>query len=154
MKKNLLTALLALCLYGASGQNGLCARLRLLIQQTHPEISIENKLIAVYVWEIGDDESRKTGQSFEKAFEVYRAAKLKGGSKGLIVVGVNRDNLTSQANITLQKDGVVRTIAVKQQEVPEAQGIRNMVFDAWGNEVYSDLGPEEPYKSIQKLITR
>ncbi len=154
MRKNLLTVLLALSIYGASGQNGLCAKLRLLVQQTHPEISIENKLIAVYVWQIDDEESRKTGQSFEKACEVYRAAKLKGGSKGLIVVGINRDNLTAHANIVLQKDGIQRTISMKMQDIPEAQGVRNMVFDAWGNEVYSDLSPEEPYQSIQKLITR
>lgn len=154
MKKHLFTALLLLGFYGTEAQTGLYAKLRLLIQQKAPEMLLDNKLIAVHVWSCDNADSRIAGQSFEKAFEVYRAAKLKGGSKGLVVVGVSADNLNPEATIVLQKDGITRTIAVKSNELVDMAGIRNMVFDAYGNEVYRDLEPSQPYASIQKLITR
>lgn len=142
------------CLSFTKAQTGLFNKVKLLLQQTHPEIALDNKLIAINVWQLSDMRSRELNKDFEKAAQVYQVAKLKGGTKGLIVVCVNRDHLTAEAVVAMSKDGIVRSVSLSLDELSEAAAIKNIVFDMYGNEVYADLENGQAYPSIQKLITR
>lgn len=155
MRKPLLL-ILGLVFYASfmSAQADLYFKVKTLLQQNHPELITENKLIAVTTWQVDDTESRDVNKSFEKTYEVYRVARLKGGLKGMVVVAVNVDNLSSTATIALNKDGVVRTISIKAEELKEASAFKNIVFDSNGNEIYRNLAAVNVYPSIQHLITR
>lgn len=138
-----------------SGQNTLYKNIKQLILQTHPEISTDNRLIAFNIWSMDDQESRETNKGFERAYQVYEFARLKGGSKGMIVIAVNKDNLSPEAVITFSKDGITKMIPVKISDLKGiGEGISNCVFDSNGNQVYSNLSAPLVYSSINHLITR
>jgi hypothetical protein len=125
-----------------------------LIKQTHPELKLENKLIALNVWQLNSEESRDANKAFEKVYNVYRVAKLKGGLKGVVVIGINMDNLSPNASIVLNKDGVTNTIQFKVDELPEIGNIQNIIFNSDGLELYKNLPATDVFPSVQKLITR
>lgn len=151
--------LLTLCLFTlglfAQAQTDLFASVKRIITETHPEINLENKLIALNVWSLDNPESREANKSFEKTYGVYENAILKGGRKGLVVLAVNKDELTSEAVITLKKDGVTKTISVKLSELGGIDAAAtNVVFDKDGHEVYKNLSAPNIFSSINHLITR
>lgn len=154
MRPYLLFFALFACLSGTKAQTGLFNKVKQLLQQTHPEIALDNKLIAINVWQLNDIRSRELNKDFEKAAQVYQVAKLKGGTKGLVVVCVSRDHLNAEAVVALSKDGIVKSVSLSLDELSEAAAIKNIVFDMYGNEVYADLENGQAYPSIQKLITR
>lgn len=154
MKKFLFLLTLGLGVSFLNAQTGLHAKIKLLLLRQYPELSADNKLIAINVWQNDDAESRETAKAFEKVYSVYQSARLKGGLKGIIVIGISRDNLSPDAVITLRKDGVTTTLAMKAEDAKETEGIKNIVFDVYGNEVYKDLPSGAVFSSVQKLITR
>ncbi len=157
MNKLLLTISVMVCAIQLNAQAGLYFKLKTLIGQSHPEINLNQKLVAVNVWSVNDQESREVNKGFEKACDVYQAARLKGGLKGLVVVTVNKENLLSEAVITLTKDGIVKSIPFKLEELSaelSAYPVKNAVFDTNGNEVYKDLPSSAVFNSIHQLITR
>ncbi|PBQ34396.1 hypothetical protein CNR22_22330 [Sphingobacteriaceae bacterium] len=155
MKKILLTFCLITVGLFAQAQTNLFSNLKRIISETAPEINIDNKLIAMNVWSLDNMESREANKSFEKAYGVYEVAILKGGRKGLIVLAINKDELTSEAVITLKKDGVTKMISVKLSELPGLDAnTSNLVFDKDGNEIYRNLSSPNVFSSINHLITR
>jgi hypothetical protein len=139
-----------------TAQTDLYTTLKKTIEFSGPEINMDNKLIAFNVWSTDDEQSRETNKNFEKAYTVYEHARLKGGRRGILVVLVNKDNLSGTAVITLHKDGVTKCISVKAEDIPEisATANKNMVFDSSGNEVYANLPAASVFSKIQQLITR
>ena len=155
MKKLLFTLSFAAIGLLSSAQVSLYQNAKKLLSETHPEISTENRLIAINVWSETNTESREANKGFEKTYSVYERARLKGGSKGIIVIAVNKDELTPTAVITFTKDGISKLISVKLSDL---EGIdantTNVVFDSNGNEVYKNLSAPNIYSSINHLITR
>jgi hypothetical protein len=139
-----------------NAQSDLYVKIKKALQQTHPELVTDNKLIAINIWSVEDANSRETNKSFEKAYNVYEFARLKGGLRGLVFVTLNLDNLSSTATITLSKDGVIKSISLKAEDVEglNSYGIENVVFDSTGNSVYKNLSASTVFSSIQSLITR
>jgi hypothetical protein len=156
MKKSLLT--LSLSLFGLcfSAQTGLYQKIKKIITETHPEITMDNRLIALNVWSVSDFDSREANKNFDKAYKVYEYAKLKGGLKGMIAVAVNMDNLSNVATITFTKDSITKLISLKSEDLntSETQGIKNIVFDSSGEIVYKDLPPKKISEMMNQLITR
>lgn len=156
MKKTLLTLSFTAIGLLMNAQINLYEKLKKMIVETHPEIKLENRLIAFNTWSVDNSESREANKSFEKVCSVYEFARLKGGSKGIIVVAINKDNLSSTANITYTKDGISKLISVKLEDLAGGETITdsNGVFDSSGNEIYRNLSSENIYSSINHLITR
>lgn len=154
MKKIYLTFFFFSFYLFSGAQADLFQELKKIIKETHPEMNLEDKLIAYNVWSIDNAESREANKAFEKAYTVYEKAKLKGGSKGIVVVSVNKDNLSSEAMIISSRDGIAKVITVKLSEVDRIAAHNNGVFDAQGQEVYKDLSSQTVFSSIHKLITR
>jgi len=155
MKKILLTfSFIAFGLF-SQAQNDLFKTLKQIIIEIHPEIGLENKLIALNVWSVDDMDSRETNKSFEKAYGVYEHAVLKGGRKGIIVLAVNKNELSSEAVIMLTKDGITKMISVKLSEIAGLDGnITNIIYDSEGHEIYKNLSAPNVFSSINHLITR
>lgn len=156
MKKSLLVLFLTTLAFFGKSQDDLYLRLRKMITETHPEISLENKLIAYNIWSIDNEESRNANKSFEKAYTVYERAKLKGGLKGIVVIALNEDNLSSTASIAFSKDGLSKTISVKYEAISDIKTTfdNNAVYDANGKIVFRNLNSNTIYTSINSLITR
>lgn len=155
MKKLLLFILgIAFCSSFLQAQTDFYSRVKTLIKQTHPELTLDNKLLAINVWQMNDETSRECNKNFEKVYNVYRVARLKGGLKGVVVVVISLDNLSPASTIAMNKDGVVNTLAFKAEDIGSGLDFKNVVFDSSGNEVYKDLRPSVVFSSIQQLITR
>lgn len=155
MKKVVALLFLTSLFFGGYSQTSVYQNLKTLLKETHPEVITADKLIAFNVWSVNDAESREVNKGFEKAYKVYESALLKGGKKGIIVISFNKDNLTSDAVIAYSKDGIVKVIPYKMNEItlPEAS-ISNAVYDSTGEEVYKNLNASNIYTSIKHLITR
>ena len=156
MKKIVFTLSISALSFFCGAQSNFHQSLKKAVQKNHPEINMDNKLIAFNCWSVDDQESREANKSFEKAFSVYENAKLKGGLKGIVVLAINKDNLTSSASIVFTKDGNTKIVSLKLEDVEsmDVNAPSNAVYDSSGNEVYRNLNPSVIYNSINRLITR
>jgi len=122
--------------------------------------STSNRLIAINVWSVNDNNSRKLNAEFEEVYKTFEYAKLKGGVQGIIVMDINFENDVVNADITLQKDGIKKLIKVSAENTEIVNHLKgksagyNVVFDCKGNLIYENLNPGTVFNSIQKLITR
>lgn len=137
-------------------QSSLFNVLRLAIAEQQPEIDLNEKLIAYSYWTCDNYESRSMSMEFEKVASVYRNAKLKGASKGLVVVLINTTDDGSKAEITFKKDGLQFCLLVDSSNVymPKKNTGSNGIFDPSGRIVYENLPTDRVYSSVQSLITR
>lgn len=156
--KKIISFLLVLFCYSQSGkaQSELFSDLRKIIFIENPDLLIEDHLIAFNVWSLEDAESRAVNVAFEKTFDVYEHARLKGGQKGLLVILFNVDELSSEAVISLQKDGVTKLISVPLLTLNKEhlRKLHNGIYDANGQVIASDLPAQEIFKTVNQLITR
>ena len=134
-----------------NAQSDAFLKLKNSIKESHPEINLENKLIAVNVWSANDQESREANKQFNRVYSIYEFAKLKGGLKGLVCITVNKDG--DATSIILNKDGATKLIQVNAVEISSNTN-SNFVFDDKGNEVYKNISSDKIFESINKLITR
>ena len=156
MKSFVLTcSLFLMTTLSCGAQTDVYYNIKKFLALNHPEVTTDNRLIAFNVWSSSDMESREENKSFEKACSVYEYAKLKGGSKGIVVVAVSKDNLSSTAVISFTKDGIHKLISCKMADIEGIDAVaKNMVFDSQGKEVYKNLPSSEIFNSIHQLITR
>jgi hypothetical protein len=156
MKKNLF--LLALLLYTTlfKAQFNFYVEVKKMINISHPEINLENKLIAVNVLNLSNKESKDATKQFEKAYSVYEYAKLKGGKNGFVSVSVIKEELSSMITISLKRDNIIKTILLKVEDISFKGELNfsNYVFNSVGNVVYKDLPTSKIFESINSLITR
>lgn len=147
-----------LCMFAVAGksQSSLFNALRKAITEQHPEIDLSEKLIAYHYWQINAVESRAENLSFEKAAEVYRNAKLKGGTQGIVVVLINNVDVETEAQIVFKKDGIVYCVGITRENIDLQNNIstRNGIIDASGVVIAKDIPSDRIYSTIQSLITR
>jgi phage repressor protein C with HTH and peptisase S24 domain len=159
MTKGLYISIFVLGALLSEAQTNLYGKLNSFLNSQTKE-AVSNRLIAVNLWSVNDNNSRNLNKEFEKVYSVYEYAKLKGGNKGIIVLTVNVDKDNLMADITLKKDGINKTIKVPfdnidiMNEISDNNSGYNIVFDSNGNKVYENLTTGNVFNSIQKLITR
>ncbi len=152
MKKINLIVLFIAFNYFLNAQSDLFWQVKKIVKENHPEINLENKLISVNFWSVSNLESRESNKQFNKAFNTYEFAKLKGGLKGLVCVSVNNE---SEAAITIMnKDGASKLISLTNIKITNTNNVSNIVFDSNGNKVYENIPSIKIVESINKLITR
>lgn len=143
----------------AQSQNDLYAKLLSFISNQTKE-KTENRLLAIHVWSVNDQASRKVNAELDHVYHTFEYAKLKGGNNGIIVMDVNFENDVVNTDITLQKDGVTKIIHIPSNnsdivtELKEKKTGYNVVFDSKGNIIYENLTEGAVFSNIQKLITR
>lgn len=135
-----------------TAQSGLFEKVKQAMKETHPEINIESRLIAVNIWSSDNAESRDANKEFSRVYKIYEFAKLKGGLKGLICVSINNEG--ESASVLINKDGATKLIQLNSINVSALTGTNNSVFDQDGKEVYKNITSGKIFESINKLITR
>lgn len=142
--------------YGIKAQSLLFNQIKEAITAQRPELSLQNKLIAFTVWEVSDIESRECNKAFEKAYNTYYKAKLKGGKNGFVAISINKDNMSELAIIAYKKDGIKEMFCVKLSDLnlPALDQIKNQIYDADGAVLFTDLPSSSVFSSIHSLITR
>lgn len=159
IKKLFITAFIMLVAVSVQAQGDLYNKLSTFISNQTKE-STSDRLIAINVWSVNDNNSRKLNAEFEEVYKTFEYAKLKGGVHGIIVMDINFENDVVNADITLQKDGIKKLIKVSADNTEIVNHLKgkpagyNVVFDCKGNLIYENLNPGTVFNSIQKLITR
>jgi hypothetical protein len=151
MKKLLILLFLAF-IVKANAQTNLFTQLKNKLKIEHPEINLDNKLIALNVWSAADQNSREANKQFKKAYSVYEYAKLKGGSKGIVCLSINKTD--ENAQIILVNDGVTKLIPIKLDNENDLNELNNIVYNSDGVIVYKNMLNENIFNLIHKLITR
>lgn len=151
MKKITLTFLFVAFSIFLNAQSDLFLKVKKAIQEEHPEISTDNRLIAINVWSANDQTSREANKQFNNVYKIYEFAKLKGGLKGIVCVAINKDG--ESASIILTKDGATKLIQLNKADLSGLSN-GNAVFDDKGVEVYKNISSDKVFESINKLITR
>ncbi len=156
MKKTLILLLCLLSFSVIQAQTPLFNKIKTLLQEQYPAIDVSDKLIAYNTWQLEDASTREKNEDFDKAHKIYHRAKLKGGTKGIVVVSVLTNGSLATAKTTLAYDGCLMLIPLDFGDLrKELTGApQNMVFDAEGQEVYRNLEAGQVAASINKLITR
>ena len=156
MKKNIFTGFIILNTFLLSAQSNLNFEVKNLIYSNYPNTNIENTLLAINFWSVSDSKSRDLNKAFEKVANTYEFAHLKGGLKGIVVLLVNKDNLSSLANISLSKDGIKKSINLKLADLKQHNSDlpSNIIFDSNGKIIYNNLDAINVFEKINQLITR
>ena len=156
MKKNIFTGFIILNTFLLSAQSNLNFEVKNLIYSNYPNTNIENTLLAINFWSVSDSKSRDLNKAFEKVANTYEFAHLKGGLKGIVVLLINKDNLSSLANISLSKDGIKKSINLKLSDLKQHNSDlpSNIIFDSNGKIIYDNLEAINVYEKINQLITR
>ena len=156
MKKNIFTGFIILYTSLLSAQSNLNFEVKNLIYSNYPNTNIENTLLAINFWSVSDSKSRDLNKAFEKVANTYEFAHLKGGLKGIVVLLVNKDNLSSLANISLSKDGIKKSINLKLADLKQHNSDlpSNIIFDSNGKIIYNNLEAINVFEKINQLITR
>ncbi|MDX2171470.1 MAG: hypothetical protein SFY56_00010 [Bacteroidota bacterium] len=150
--KKIITLLFLTFIVKVNAQTDLYFKLKSQLKIEHPEINLENKLIAISVWSPDNSESREANKEFNKVYKTYEFAKLKGGFKGIVCLAINKTG--ENASIILNKDGVNKVINLTGIDVKSNSSLTNVVFDSQGNEVLKNISHEQIFESIHNLITR
>ena len=156
MKKNIFTGFIILNTFLLSAQSNLNFEVKNLIYSNYPNTNIENTLLAINFWSVSDSKSRDLNKAFEKVANTYEFAHLKGGLKGIVVLLINKDNLSSLANISLSKDGIKKSINLKLADLKQHNSDlpSNIIFDSNGKIIYNNLEAINVFEKINQLITR
>ena len=156
MKKNIFTGFIILYTCLLSAQSNLNFEVKNLIYSQYPNTNIENTLLAINFWSVSDSKSRDLNKAFEKVANTYEFAHLKGGLKGIVVLLVNKDNLSSLANISLSKDGIKKSINLKLSDLKQHNSDlpSNIIFDSNGKIIYNNLEAINVFEKINQLISR
>ncbi len=156
MKKNIFVGFIIVYTSLLSAQSNLNFEVKNLIYSQYPNINTENTLIAINFWSVTDSKSRDLNKAFEKVANTYQFAHLKGGLKGIVVLLINNENLSSTANITLSKDGIKKSINIKSSDLKQdiSELPLNIIFDSEGKIIYKNLNASDVFEKINQLITR
>ena len=156
MKKNIFTGFIILYTSLLSAQSNLNFEVKNLIYSQYPNTNIENTLLAINFWSVSDAKSRDLNKAFEKVANTYEFAHLKGGLKGIVVLLINKDNLSSIANISLSKDGIKKSINLKLSDLKQHNSDlpSNIIFDSNGKIIYNNLEAINVFEKINQLISR
>lgn len=156
MKKNIFTGFIILYTCLLSAQSNLNFEVKNLIYSQYPNTNIENTLLAINFWSVSDSKSRDLNKAFEKVANTYEFAHLKGGLKGIVVLLINKDNLSSIANISLSKDGIKKSINLKLSDLKQHNSDlpSNIIFDSNGKIIYNNLEAINVFEKINQLISR
>ncbi len=119
-----------------------------------------NKIIAVNIWSVNDKASRDANIDLNNTTIIYKDAKLKNASKGMIGISICMDNDEVGNNIALKKDGITTTIRVNASEITNLISLNGKTtgytvgFDSNGNLLFENLQNTTFLNSIRNLITR
>ena len=128
--------------------------------QKNTKENTANKIIAVNIWSVNDKSSRDANIDLNNTTYIFKDAKLKNGSKGMIGISICLDNDEVGNNIILKKDGINTLLRVNASELTNTISLTgktagyNIGFDSEGNLLFENQQNTTFLNSIRNLITR
>ena len=128
--------------------------------QKNTKENTANKIIAVNIWSVNDKSSRDANIDLNNTTYIFKDAKLKNGSKGMIGISICLDNDEVANNIILKKDGINTLLRVNASELTNTISLTgktagyNIGFDSEGNLLFENQQNTTFLNSIRNLITR
>ncbi len=128
--------------------------------KTYTKEDPKDKIIAVNVWSASDKTSRDGNIDLNNTTTIYKNAKLKNGSKGVIGIVICTDNDQVTSNIALKKDDINTLIRINAADAAQIISLNgktagyNVGFDSNGNMLFENLQNTTFLNSIRNLITR
>lgn len=156
MKKLFLYSVLMLGCFIAKAQTPTYNQLYSIIKAKLPNMDLSNKIIAINVWSATNKQSREANKQFDKVFQSYENAKLKNGTKGVVIVSCNIDDVTT-GSITSGKDGIVKLININKSEYAALSNVSvgtNLIYDNTFAKIYENVTSDKIFESFQILLTR
>jgi len=134
------------------------------IKSTFPEIDFSNKLLVVSVWNSAESISREINKEINRTYDLYKAAKFKGGLKGIVFVSISSDSNEMQYSICMKKDAnnyqysICDFKSFSQNSKLYNMGLiptfNNLTFNNNGELIYQNLHVDQIFKSFNALLTR
>ena len=129
-----------------------------------PETNINEKLILVSFWSSENFESRSGNLDLMEIWNIYKAAHLKNGRKGVVFYAVSADTDKVKWDIACKKDGMARVINFCDGKGMSSELIsdlnvkslpHNILFDSNGKVIAVNLKTQEVIKTVfNQQITR
>ncbi len=159
MKKIILNLIFGLFLisFVTKAQNPSYMQLVSIIQSKLPSLDVTNKIVVINVWSVANLASRDANKEFDKAYKLWEYAKLKNGTKGVVIISCNVDADATTADITATKDGIVNLIKLNKTDYSFLNNVTagtNLVFDNTATKVYENLSADKIFNSFVNLLTR
>lgn len=128
--------------------------------KTYTKEDPKDRIIAVNIWSVADKNSRDGNIDLNNTTTIYKNAKLKNGSKGVIGIVICTDNDPMTNTIALKKDGINTLIMINAADVSQSILLNgktsgyNVGFDSNGNVLFENMQNTTFLNSIRNLITR
>lgn len=164
MKKHFIPLLMALILF--AGFNSLNAQVsgndyRKVVMDLLPEVNLDNKILFINVWQSSDINSRENNKEFLRVSNIYSAAKLKNGSKGVAFINLSLDKDLYMWMMSVKKDSVASASTLdnttaKYEAITKLFGdfTGNVIVGSDGNIIAKDIKKENCFNIFRSLITR
>jgi len=152
MKKNLLLLLIFVAGY-LGAQQDIYKTVSEALKKNTPKVVLENKILVINFSSNPTEINKVVAADLEKTANVFQAAKLKDGRKGVICVSIVPNALVE---IMLDKEGYKKTMKLLASDLGDinVSNIENIIFNANGDVLYKNIEETKIYTSVQKLITR
>lgn len=164
MKKHFIPLLMSFILL--AGFNSLNAQVsgndyRKVVLDLLPEVNLDNKILFINVWQSSDINSRENNKEFLRVSNIYSAAKLKNGSKGVAFINLSLDKDLYMWMMSVKKDSVsspstLDNTSAKYEAITKLFGdfTGNVIVGADGNIIAKDIKKENCFNIFRSLITR
>jgi hypothetical protein len=151
-KKLLIVACILIVGY-SHAQKEMYSKLVEQLQKSQPDLVLNDKVLLVNFTNKAGVGDKATTKELERIAKVYEHAKLRGGKKGIVCIEfVN----TIQTEIQMNKDGFVKTKKVIASDaiLGNDADYTNVVFTSEGEVLYTNIGTDKLFGSVNQLITR
>lgn len=126
-----------------------------------PDLNLENKILFINVWQSSNLDARENNKEFLRVSNIYKAAKLKNGLKGVTYVNLSLDKDTYMWLMSIKRDSIVSDYNL-ENTTNKYDALSKLFNDYSGNVIIGsdgtilakDIKKENCFTIFRSLITR
>lgn len=126
-----------------------------------PDLNLENKILFINVWQSSNIAARENNKEFLRVSNIYQAAKLKNGSKGVVYINLSLDKDTYMWMMSIKRDSIVSNYNLenttnKYESLSKLFGDYpgSVIVGSDGTIIAKDIKKENCFTTFRSLITR
>lgn len=131
------------------------------VSELIPQVNLENKILFINVWQSSNIDSRENNKEFLRVSNIYQAAKLKNGNKGVAYINLSLDKDAYMYIMSVKRDSVSTPFTFdnttgKYNDLAKLFGdfTGNVIVGSDGNIIAKDIKKENCFSLFRSLITR